>query len=60
MQIGDKVKITPVLEDRAGGLVEARVVYIHPRRRYYVAEYLSRDGHPLRETLPFRHRGGAG
>ena len=60
MQIGDKVKITPVLEDRAGGLVEARVVYIHPRRRYYVAEYLSRDGPPLRETLPFRHGGGAG
>lgn len=58
MLIGDKIKITPTLEDRAEAKVTATVVYIHPKRRYYVAEYQNRDGQMLRETFPFRHRGG--
>lgn len=56
MLVGDKIKITPTLEARAE--VRATVVYIHPKRRYYVAEYQSRDGQTLRETFPFRHRKG--
>lgn len=58
MLVGDKIKIVPTLEDRKGTAVTATVVYIHPKRRYYVAEYLSGDGTPLRETFPFRHRQG--
>lgn len=58
MLVGDKIKITPTLEDRAGAEVTATVVYIHPKRRYYVAEYLSGDGHSLREAFPFQHRAG--
>ena len=58
MLVGDKIKISPTLEDRAGETVTATVVYIHPKRRYYVAEYLSKGGHPLRETFPFQHRQG--
>lgn len=57
MLVGDKIKITPTLE--AGAKVTATVVYIHPKRRYYVAEYQNRDGQTLRETFPFRHRDGA-
>lgn len=57
MLVGDKIKITPTLEARAK--VTATVVYIHPKRRYYVAEYQNRDGQTLRETFPFRHRDGA-
>lgn len=59
MLVGDKIKITPTLEARAGAKVAATVVYIHPKRRYYVAEYQSQDGQTLRETFPFRHRDGA-
>lgn len=58
MLVGDKIKITPTLEGRAGAAVTATVVYIHPKRRYYVAEYLVGDGTPLREAFPFRHRQG--
>ena len=58
MLVGDKIKIVPTLEDREGTAVEATVVYIHPKRRYYVAEYLSKGGHLLREAFPFRHRQG--
>lgn len=58
MLTGDKIKITPTLEGRAGAEVTATVVYIHPKRRYYVAEYRGADGTPLRETFPFRHRQG--
>ena len=58
MLVGDKIKIAPTLEGRAGAEVTATVVYIHPKRRYYVAEYRNGDGQPLRETLPFRHREG--
>ena len=58
MLVGDKIKIIPTLEDRAGAEVTATVVYIHPKRRYYVAEYRTGRGETLRETLPFRHREG--
>ena len=58
MLVGDKIKITPTLEDRAGAEVTATVVYIHPKRRYYVAEYRNGRGETLRETFPFRHREG--
>ena len=58
MLVGDKIKIVPTLEDRAGAEVTATVVYIHPKRRYYMAEYLGGNGTPLRETFPFRHRQG--
>lgn len=58
MLVGDKIKIIPTLEGRAGMEVTATVVYIHPKRRYYVAEYLSGNGMPLHETFPFRHRQG--
>ena len=56
MLVGDKIKITPTQGDRVK--VTATVVYIHPKRRYYVAEYQGADGAPLRETFPFRHRQG--
>lgn len=58
MLVGDKIKIIPTLEDGAGAEVSAKVVYIHPRRRYFVAEYQNGAGQTLRETLPFRHREG--
>ncbi|MDE7261958.1 MAG: hypothetical protein K2N78_07890 [Oscillospiraceae bacterium] len=58
MLVGDKIKITPTLENGAGARVTATVVYIHPKRRYYVGEYLSGDGKPLREAFPFQHRQG--
>ena len=58
VRVGDKIKIAPTLEDRAGTEVTATVVYIHPKRRYYVAEYRSGGGCLLRETLPFWHRAG--
>ena len=58
MLVGDKIMITPTFGDLAEKKVAATVVYIHPARRYYVAEYLSRDGKPLRESFPFRHRSG--
>ena len=58
MLVGDKIKITPTMEDRPGKQVTATVVYIHPKRRYYVAEYPAGDGTTLRETIPFRHRQG--
>lgn len=59
MLIGDKIKIRPTLENRVGAEITATVVYIHPKRRYYAAEYQNRDGQTLRETFPFRHRDGA-
>ena len=58
MLVGDKIKVAPSQGDRAGEPVTATVVYIYPKRRYYVAEYRGKDGHPLRETFPFRHRAG--
>lgn len=58
MLVGDKIKITPTMEDTAGAEVTATVVYIHPKRRYYVAEYLGKNSQPLRETLLFQHRQG--
>ena len=58
MLVGDRIKITPTLEDRAGVEVTATAVYIHPKRRYYVAEYRGGDGKLLRETFSFQHRQG--
>lgn len=58
MLVGDKIQITPAIANSGGEKVQATVVYIHPKRRYYVAEYLLGDGQPLRESFPFRHRCG--
>ena len=55
MLVGDSVRI--VLENRRMDTVTGTVVYIHPKRRYYVVEYLC-DGKPVRESFPFQHRGG--
>ena len=63
MQLGDKVRFVPSVTagDRLEGprgkrilgpSVTGRVVYIHPRRRFYIVEWTVGD-RPLRETLYF-------
>lgn len=66
MKLGDKIpykiKITEILGDRTilhpqVTNVQAQVVYIHPKRRFFTIEYAVGGKH-LRETLYFAQRGG--
>lgn len=59
MKIGDKVRVSPYIGSGPNSTVEATVVYIHPKRRYYTVEYkVHPDGPPLRESFAFQHRRG--
>lgn len=39
MQIGDRVRVCFSMEGQNQEEVQATVIYIHPKRRYFVAEY---------------------
>lgn len=60
MRLGEKVKIKPTVADGGatldGGMVEARVTYIHPLRRFYLVEWPAPRGAHLRECIFFEHR----
>jgi hypothetical protein len=56
MRVGDKVTIFLSCECGEKAPVPARVVYIHPQRRYYVAEFTI-DGRTAREAYPCPDRG---
>lgn len=56
--VGDKIRIKPTMEGQTPEKVMATVIYIHPQRRYYVAEYRYGAGTPLREAFPYPHRAG--
>ena len=62
MKIGDEITITPAFDGCNGKPVKARVVYIHPERRYYIAEFSgpAPNYHKVRETFPFQYRRGNG
>lgn len=51
MQTGDKVHIILTAGEDRGKLVPATVVYIHPQRRFYVAEHIVEAGRPIREAF---------
>ncbi len=60
MIVGDRIQVNPCQEGGGRGPVEAAVVYIHPKRRYFVAEYRAREGGAvIRECFPIRYRQGA-
>lgn len=57
LHIGEKISVTLTAGEDRGKPVPATVVYIHPKRRFYVAEYIVEVGRPLREAFPlFRER----
>lgn len=60
MKIGDKVIVKPAYDGCNGQPVEAKVVYIHPERRYYIAEFIGPAPNFLRfrETFPYQYRRG--
>lgn len=59
MKVGDQIQITPCIEGMGSKTVAATVVYIHPKRNYFIAEYRLHKGGPLlRESFPFAHRRG--
>ena len=60
MKLGDKKTIQPMVDGVLGTQVTGRVVYIHPKRRYYMVEYTGANGSPLRESFAFEHRRGDG
>jgi len=60
MRVGDPVKITLTAGEERGKPVAATVVYVHPRRRFYVAEYIVEPGRPVREAFPFPRRNRTG
>jgi Tfp pilus assembly protein PilZ len=51
VRVGDKIMIHLSIECGDQAPVPARVVYIHPQRRYYVAEYCI-GGRTVRESYP--------
>ena len=62
MIVGDKVVITrniwsPDAHDGVDTDIDARVIYIHPERRFFTVEYVI-FGVTQRESFPFRHRSG--
>lgn len=60
MRVGDKVNVTLTAGGDWKKTTAATVIYIHPKRRFYVAEYIIETGRPVREAFPFwRKSGGA-
>lgn len=55
MKVGDKIKVKPCLEGGAHGPAMATVVYIHPQRRYFTAEFVI-GARRARESFPLPHR----
>lgn len=57
MRTGDILHLKPTIDTAAGfshpDVMPCTVVYIHPRRRFYVVEFRSRHGQTWRETFYF-------
>lgn len=53
MCIGDKVNVTLTAGGDWKQAVAATVIYIHPKRRFFVVEHLAEAGRPVREAFPF-------
>ena len=58
MKTGDILQLEPTLEGTSGlgstGPIPCRVVYIHPRERFYVVEFRSKvTGETWREAMYF-------
>ena len=60
MKVGDILKREPYLFLKSGmervGLQECRVVYIHPRGRFYTVEFTSFLGRRFRQCYPMTER----
>ena len=58
MQVGDRT--TEAIHMGAGATLTktGTVIYIHPRRRFYVVEFEMGAGHRLQESYFFSGRGG--
>ena len=61
MKIGDRLKLTPTFDSKAGledaVNMTATVVYIHPQMRFFVAEFAAPLG-SWREAFTFTHADG--
>lgn len=55
---GDKIQVTPTIDGIKRPPVMATVIYIHPQRRYFTAEYEIPGGGRVRESFSLRHRSG--
>ena len=57
MTVGDILQLKPTIETAAGlahpATMPCTVVYIHPRRRFFVVEFVSTVGQRWRETFYF-------
>lgn len=57
MNIGDILNLKPTMDSAAGfskpGIMPCRVIYIHPRRRFYTVEFQN-DFYTWREAFSFR------
>ncbi len=58
MLVGDKKTVPVHFGDGPGKLMTGRVVYIHPRRVFYIVEFETEIG-KIRESYFFPARGGA-
>lgn len=57
MRVGSKIQVKPCMEGGARDTVTAAVVYIHPKRRYFVVEFQV-DGRTIRESFLIRRHQG--
>lgn len=57
MKIGSEIKATLTIENTQYPNLTGIVTYIHPKRRYYVAEF-STPGGKVKESFHFKYRRG--